>query len=156
MFKPSRFAVKTGTATSETSFLNAVDKAMIEASVGEYNLIEVSSVLPAGTKRVDDFSEHRGAFLPAVISKNTGSGKELSAGLAWGFRKDGKGGYVMEDAKEKESIDDKALKENLEEMLIEMGETRGVKLEKIDIKYDKVKVEADKYGCAIAALVYLP
>ncbi len=156
MFRPSRFAVKTGTGSSETSFLNAVDKAMIEASVGEYNLIEVSSVLPVGIKRVDDFSEHRGAFLPAVISKKMGSGKELSAGLAWGFRKDGKGGYVMEMVKEGSQIQEEEFQKEISKRVREMGEIRDVSLVEVETAYDDIKVESDEYGCAIAVLVYLP
>jgi len=138
------------------STLNAVDRAMREASIGDLNLIEVSSILPEDLERVEHISGERGDFRPAVLSKATGSGLRLAAGLAWGFREDDKGGYVIEHTAEKESLDIDDFKEELRGKLKEMGETRGTELKDADLVYDELEVGEDEFGCVIAGLVYLP
>jgi len=154
--KATRFTVKTGKATSSMSTLNAVDRAMYEASIGELNLIEVSSILPKDIEKVDEISAERGDFKPAVLSKATGSGVRLAAGLAWGFREDAKGGYVIEHIAEEERLDIGDFKEELRSRLKEMGESRGIELKDIDMVYDELDVDEDEFGCVIAGLVYLP
>ncbi|MEF8832436.1 MAG: pyruvoyl-dependent arginine decarboxylase [Candidatus Thermoplasmatota archaeon] len=154
--KATRFTVKTGKATSSQSTLNAVDKAMRKASMGDLNLIEVSSILPKGIKKVNNKSTRRGDFRPAVLSKATGSGKKLAAGLAWGFRDDDSGGYVIEHFAEKEELDINAFKEELRDRLREMGEVRGTELKEIDLVYEELDVDEGEFGCVISGLVYLP
>ncbi|MBS3817448.1 MAG: hypothetical protein KGY76_07810 [Candidatus Thermoplasmatota archaeon] len=157
MFKDAKkFRVATGKAISDTSFLNAVDRAMIDASVGEINLIQVSSVLPPGIERVNNLHRQRGAFRPAVMSKAVGSGKELAAGLAWGFREDGNGGYVIEHSLEKENIDIDSFEEKLEGKLEGMAEARRTSLKDKKLTYERLHVDESKYGCTLAVLVYSP
>jgi len=154
--KATRFTVKIGKATSSQSTLNAIDKAMHEASIGDLNLIKVSSILPEDIEQVEKISSIRGEFRPTVLSKATGSGKKLAAGLAWGFREDDQGGYVIEHSSEEEELDMDEFEEELIERLTEMGEVRGVKLKDVNLVYDELEVEEDKFGCVIAGLVYLP
>ncbi len=154
--KATKFTVKTGKATSSQSTLNAVDKAMCKASMGDLNLIEVSSILPEDIERVKGISTQRGDLRPAVLSKATGSGKRLTAGLAWGFREDGSGGYVIEHFAEKEELDINAFKEELRDRLREMGEVRGTELKEIDLVYEELDVDEEEFGCVISGLVYLP
>ncbi|MFW6064350.1 MAG: pyruvoyl-dependent arginine decarboxylase [Candidatus Natronoplasma sp.] len=154
--KAKRFTVKTGKATSSQSTLNAVDRAMHEASIGELNLIEVSSILPKDIEKVEEISARRGDFRPAVLSKATGSNVRLAAGLAWGFREDHKGGYVIEHIAEEESLDIDDFKEELRSRLKEMGESREVNVKDVDLVYDELEVDEEEFGCVIAGLVYLP
>ncbi len=156
MFKPTRFAVRTATGRSSTSILNAFDRAMLDASVGEFNLIKVSSILPTGIYRTEEISGYRGEFVPAVISKAAGSDTQLTAGLAWGFREDGRGGYVMEHSVDGEKIKNEDFEHDLEEKLIKMAEYREVELEDINLEYSGMAVGKDEYGCVISVLVYLP
>jgi len=154
--KATKFTVKTGKATSSQSLLNAVDRAMLDASMGDLNLIEVSSILPKDIEKVKNISAKRGDFRPAVLSKATGSDMRLAAGLAWGFREDDQGGYVIEHSAEKEKLDMDDFKEDLREKLKEMGEARGVNLKDVDLVCDQLEVGEDEFGCVIAGLVYLP
>jgi len=154
--KATKFTVKIGKATSSQSTLNAIDKAMHKASIGDLNLIKVSSILPKDIEQVEKISARRGEFRPTVLSKATGSGKKLAAGLAWGFREDDLGGYVIEHFAEKEEIDIDDFEEELLEKLREMGKTRGTELKDVDLVYDELDVGEEEFGCVIAGLVYLP
>ena len=94
---PKKFFVTSGFAVSMVSDLNAFDKALINADIGEQNLVSVSSVLPEGAKQVPARELPMGAVTHCILAQMRGSeGEMISAGIAYGFRKDGKGGYVAE------------------------------------------------------------
>ena len=150
-----RFTVKKGVGVSKSSALNAVDKAMIDAEVGEYNLINVSSVLPKNIERVDEIDGDRGDFKPCVMSQMVGADKEVVAGIAYGFRDDGKGGYVVEHTACGENIDMKVFEKEMKDKLNNMGVDRGIRIEDIETTITKIKA-VDGYGCALVVLVYLP
>jgi len=154
--KTTKFTVKTGKATSSLSVLNAIDRAMLDAEIGDLNIIEVSSVLPKDIEKVEKISGKTGDFRHAVLSKATGSDKRLIAGLAWGFREDDQGGYVIEHFAEEEKFDMDDFKEELRGKLKEMGEARGVTLKDVNMVYDNLDVREEEFGCVIAGLVYLP
>ncbi len=153
-----RFAVKTGIGRSRISRINALDEAMVDACVGDLNLIKVTSILPGGIERIDEIPDRFGTFRPAVLSSVKGSGpdQELVAGLAWGWREDKEGGYVIEHSSKADEIDMKHYREKLEKKLDRMAETREIKLMKKEIAYDRMELDEDMFGCVIAALVYLP
>jgi hypothetical protein len=48
---PTRFFVSSGKGINKTSELNAFDLALLQAGIGEQNLVSVSSVLPIGILR---------------------------------------------------------------------------------------------------------
>jgi len=154
--KPKRFTVVTGKGRSSISSLNAVDKAMIDASIGELNLIKVSSVLPEGIEKKDEIHAEVGELVPAVLSESTGEDEEIAAGVAWGFRKDKKGGYVMEMSSSSESIDLGEFENELENRLNDMGDSRDVDLVEVGSRCEKMVVGEDESGCVIAGLVFLP
>lgn len=152
--KAKRFTIKSGTGRSSISTLNAVDRAMIDASIGELNLIEVSSVLPENIERDEELGSEVGEFSPAVISKATGVDTQLAAGVAWGFREDDRGGYVMEMSRESTEIDLDPFEEELKDRLVGMGEARDVKLHKIGSVSEKMVVGEDEFGCVMTVLVF--
>jgi len=152
-----RFAVRTGIGRSRVSAINAVDDAMVDASVGELNFIKVTSILPEGIERTDEISKKRGCFRPAVLSTATVSepDREIAAGIAWGTREDGKGGYVIEHSTEAEKIDVKDYRKKLEKKLNAMADRREVRLKKKEFAFEKMKLKENTFGCVLAALVYL-
>ncbi len=152
--RAKRFTVTKGHGRSSVSRLNAFDKAMIDASIGELNIIEVSSVLPEGIVKTDEIDCERGDFIPAVMSKAIGTDGELVAGLAWGFREDDKGGYVMEGSNKGEDIDIKIFEVELKRKLSRMGEARDCELIDIGVVSEKMSVEEDEFGCVLSGLVY--
>lgn len=151
---PTRFTVTTGIGISDISFMNAFDNAMIDAGIGDINLVKVSSVLPPNIEKIDKIPHVIGDFLPGVIAVSTGRGKELAAGIAYTFRKDGKGGYVAEHTAQQDEIHDETFVKALIYKTEEMGLARKVKLEKPHLTKTKVKVKKNKYGCALTVLVY--
>ena len=152
--KATEYTVKTGKGYSTISKLNAIDKAMVDASIGRFNLIKVSSVLPVGIKKVQKIYGDIGELKPAVISKVTAKNKELVAGLGWGTRKDGSG-YVMEHSSVDDKVEVDSYKKELEDKLHEMEKCRNIEFENTEYAYEKVDAKKDEYGCAFAALVYL-
>ncbi|WP_435066576.1 pyruvoyl-dependent arginine decarboxylase [Haloplanus sp. C73] len=89
----------TGTATTE---LGAFDAALSEANVHNYNLVELSSIVPEGAT-VDCVGELEpgrwttGDLVAAVLASNTSteSGDRIAAGLGWELADEG--GVFMEN-----------------------------------------------------------
>ncbi len=149
------FTVKKGIGKNDVSTLNAIDKAYLDAGVGDLNLIRVSSILPKGTDKVDRVGEEFGSFIPCVLAEAVGVKNEVAAGIGYGFDKDG-GGYVVEHSLCMQDIDMEEFDNQIERKVKEMGRIRNIELEKVQVESIKTKIEASKYGCAVAILVYLP
>lgn len=134
---------------------------MLDADVGEYNLVSVSSVLPKGIVENEDVPPHlkRGGFYPCVMARNTGSGEVLGAGIASAFREDDEGGYVVEhvastDCKDPEVLEVE-IRKKLKDKLVEMGDARDIAVKDIESRICTVKAEEDEYGCAMSVLLYI-
>src|SRR5947209_5640402 len=94
---PTKFFVTSGKAVSKVSDLNAFDEALQNAGLAEQNIVSVSSVLPIGIKAVRRRDLPMGAITHCVLAQQRGGeGERISAGIAFGFRDDGSGGYVAE------------------------------------------------------------
>jgi arginine decarboxylase len=149
---PSKFFITSSCAISEISGLNAFDRALIEAGIGEQNLISVSSVIPIGAEHIDRCSMPMGAITHCVLAQMRGTeGEMISAGIAYAFRKDGKGGYVAEGHLHgsKES-----LKEDLQWKMEEMARIRNIELGVIGFAMEELEIPMDNYGCCVAGLVF--
>jgi arginine decarboxylase len=151
---PSRFFVTSGKGINKTSELNAFDLALLQAGIGEQNLVSVSSVLPTGIRQVDRVRIARGAITHCVLSRHAGGeGEVISAGIAYGFRTDGQGGYVAEGHLHGTQ---KSLKEFLRWRMTEIAQFRGVELRAIHYRTEELSIPMDHYGVCIAACVFLP
>ena len=149
---PSKFFITHSSAVSPTSDLNAFDKALINAGIGEQNLVSVSSVIPIGAEKIEPCEMPMGAVTHCVLAQMRGTeGEMISAGIAYGFRKDGKGGYVAEGHLHgsKES-----LKKDLQWKMDEMARLRGIEFETIGFVIEEQEIPVDNYGCCVAALVF--
>ena len=150
---PKKFFVTSGKAVSRVSDLNAFDEALINAGIGEQNLVYVSSVLPVGVKQTRRTEMPMGAITNCVLAQQRGGeGEMISAGIAYGFRDDGFGGYVAEGHMMGTG---KVLREVLEWKMAEMAKLRGVKFKALDYKIEEVSIPMDHYGVCLAALVFL-
>ena len=151
---PSRFFVTSGKGINKTSELNAFDLALLQAGIGEQNLVSVSSVLPVGIRQVDRVPIARGAITHCVLARHGGGeGEVISAGIAYGFRTDGQGGYVAEAHLHGTQ---KSLKEFLRWRMTEIAHFRGVELRRIQYRTEELSIPMDHYGVCIAACVFLP
>lgn len=94
---PRRVILTAGSGVGSTP-LRAFDAALLDAGIGDFNLVRVSSIVPAGAE-VHYFdrggSEHinrlsKGAIVPVVYSKVTSDevGKTIAAALAVGIPQD--------------------------------------------------------------------
>ncbi len=150
------FTICKGKGSSSISSMNAFDEALYDAGVHDSNLIKVSSVLPPDINKTDSFVEKVGAFRPCVMARAEGSKEHLMAGLCYGFREDGKGGYVAEYAATGDLLVRSEFEDDLRFRLESMGKMRGVEMVDITCEISELKVEEDAYGCAVVVLVYLP
>ena len=150
---PKKFFITSGCAVSKVSDLNAFDTALMMAKIGEQNLVSVSSVLPVGAKQVPARDLPMGAITHCVLAQmRGGEGEMISAGIAYAFRKDGKGGYVAEGHMHGTK---KALKEVLEWKMNKMAKLRGIELRTIHYAIEEVSVPMDHYGSCIGACVFV-
>ncbi len=150
---PQRFFVSSGKAVSPVSDLNAFDEALLEAGIGDTNIISVSSILPPNIKQVEPQGLPHGAFLHCVLAQQRGGeGEMITAGIGYATRRDHGGGYVVEGHMHGTK---RALKEVLEWKLNGMAKRRGVALGQYHYKIEELSIPMDNYGACIAALVYL-
>ena len=150
---PTRFFVTSGRAINKTSELNAFDLALLKAGIGEQNLVSVSSILPDGVRQIERRPLPMGAIVHCVLARHHGGeGEVISAGIAYGFRVDGRGGYVAEGHLHGTQ---KALKEFLRWRMEEIAHFRGVELKKINYRTEELQIPMDHYGVCIAACVFL-
>jgi arginine decarboxylase len=150
---PTKFFVTSGKAVSRVSDLNAFDKALLRAGIGEQNLVSVSSILPPKIKQIQKRKIPMGAIMHCVLAQMRGSeGETISAGIACGFRDDGEGGYVAEGHGH---MSRRAMKEILEWKMDEMAKLRNVEIGPIKYKIEELSIPMDYYGVCIVAVVYL-
>lgn len=149
---PTKFFTVRGSAVSKTSDLNAFDIALIKAGIGEQNLVSVSSVIPEGACRIPFKPLSMGAVTQCVLAQMRGcEGETIAAGIAYAFRKDGKGGYVAEGHIHG-SAD--SLREILSWKMEEMARIRNVEFGEIKFEAEELEIPMDHYGCCISALVF--
>lgn len=149
---PTKFFISSSSSTSMISSLNAFDKALIGAGIGEQNLVSVSSVIPIGAEQIDQKELPMGAVTHCVLAQMRGTeGEMISAGIAYAFRKDGKGGYVAEGHLHGSR---ESLKKELQWKMEEMARIRGIELETIGFVIEELEIPVDNYGCCVAALVF--
>jgi arginine decarboxylase len=151
---PTRFFATSGKGINKTSELNAFDLALLQARIGEQNLVSVSSVLPIGIRQTERVPIARGAITHCVLARmGGGEGEVISAGIAYAFRTDGQGGYVAEGHVHGTQ---KSLKEFLRWRMEEIAHFRGVELRRIHYRTEELEIPMDHYGVCIAACVFLP
>ncbi|MDR0779017.1 MAG: pyruvoyl-dependent arginine decarboxylase [Methanomassiliicoccaceae archaeon] len=149
---PSAFFVASASAVSSISELNAFDKALIKMGIGEQNLVAVSSVIPEGAAEIPAAVIPMGAVTHCVLAQIRGSeGERISAGIAYAFRKDGKGGYVAEGRSHGPKT---LLLDSLNKKMEEIAACRNVGLREIRYNAEELSVPPGHYGACVAALVF--
>jgi arginine decarboxylase len=150
---PQKFFVTSGKAVSKVSDLNAFDEALQNAGLSEQNIVSVSSVLPVGVRQVRKRDLPMGAITFCVLAQQRGGeGETISAGIAYGYREDGLGGYVAEGHMHGTK---KSLQEVLEWKLGEMAKLRGIKFRRLEYRIEELSIPMDHYGACLAACVFL-
>ncbi len=134
------------------SDLNAFDRALISAGIGEQNLVSVSSVIPEGAKCTGYCEMPMGAVTHCVLAQMRGTGGEtISAGIAYAYRMDDKGGYVVEGHMHGSA---ELLKKSLTWKMNEMSKIRDMEFSEVRFVTEELDIPVDHYGCCVVALVF--
>jgi len=131
--------------------LNAFDGALLNAKIGNMNLLKVSSICPPHCNELIEITLKKGQLLPVAYAhlKSSDSGKLISSAVAIAFPKDkNECGVIMEFSMfgPKEYAEKK-----VREMAIEALELR--KLELLEIKSISIEHCVKNCGCTFAAVV---
>ncbi len=131
--------------------LNAFDNALLDAGIGDVNLIPVSSILPADTEIVELPHIKEGKMINCVLScaHSDKTGDLITAVVAVATSDDF--GCVVEHSGINQ--DPEKIKEEAEAMLKYMMQVRDLKIREIIIVDESHKVI--KEAVAVAAVVYL-
>ncbi|MGC9372049.1 MAG: pyruvoyl-dependent arginine decarboxylase [Thermovirgaceae bacterium] len=145
---PEKYALTVGKGEGYKK-LNAFDAALLDAGIGNMNLLRVSSVLPPGCVFEDGIDLPLGSLLPVAYGSITSDveGETISAAIGVGVpENDGDSGMIMEFSGFCEA-DEAARK--VEEMVRDAFEMRQVKLREVKVK--AVDHVVENCGSVIAA-----
>lgn len=133
------------------SRLNAFDNALLNAGIGDVNLITVSSILPRDTEIVELPYIKEGKMVNCVLScaHSNQPGDLLTAAVA--VATSDEFGCVVEHSGVNQ--DPEVVKEEAEAMVRYMMQVRDLSIREIIIAHKSHKVK--KEGVALAAVVYL-
>ncbi len=145
-----KVSITTGKAEGPTK-LNAFDNALLDAGIGDINLIKVSSILPAGAEIVNLPEFSAGKMVNTVLSyvSSDHEGDLISAVIAVAVGDDL--GCVVEYSGI--NHDSGKIKEKAVNMVKYMMQIREKEIRKIIVEQQDHIVK--KQGAAVAALVYL-
>lgn len=152
---PNVFALVKGASEGRTR-LNAFDNALLNAGVGDTNLMRMSSILPPGAsqRNIDDFELPKGGLIPLAYATidSTTPGRYISSAVAVGIPEDNsEPGVIMEfeDHSELENVE-----EIVRQMVIDAFEYRNRALSEIRSIGIQHKVETCGSTFAAAVLWY--
>jgi arginine decarboxylase len=154
---PKYFFVTKGTGISDVSPLNAFDAALVDARIGQCNLVYLSSILPSDAELIDPIQIVPGTITFCVMARMDGDpGETIGAGIGCllGKHKNQEGYGLVAEAhgyKDKEAID-----RELKRALREMAEIRKLGVETPIIESLSLETPKGKYGTTLAALIYAP
>lgn len=131
--------------------LNAFDMALLDAGVGDTNLLRVSSIVPPACREVASIDLPKGALIPIAYAEMTSSvpGEIVSAAVSVGIPEDDEeSGVIMEH----EAVQPLSrTKEVVEQMVVDAFEYRNRKLK--EIKTIGIEHIVKQHGSAFAAAV---
>jgi len=152
---PNIYCLVKGASEGRTR-LNAFDNSLLNAGVGDTNLMRMSSILPPGAqqRQIDDIELPGGALIPLAYAQidSTTPGRYISSAIAVGIPEDeSKPGVIME-------FEDHSRLKNIEEivhqMVIDAFEYRKRELKEIQSIGIEHKVENCASTFAAAVLWY--
>lgn len=149
---PDIYALVTGAAEGNSP-LNAFDNALLEAGVGDTNLMRMSSILPpsAGQVEIESMNLPKGGLIPLAYANIVEStpGQIISSAVAAGIPEDDtEPGVIMEHSDTAPLAEVKAA---VEQMVRDAFSYRGRKLR--EIKMVGAEHTVEKCGSTFAAVV---
>jgi arginine decarboxylase len=151
---PQKFFLTSGSGEASTG-LNAFDAALLQAGVGDTNLIKLSSILPPGAVEVEPFELPKGSMVPLAYGDMVSSerGTVISAAVAVGIPEDpSAAGLIMECSR---IGGPGPCERKVREMVVEgMEGIRGVRIK--EIKSTCATLTVTRVGAVFAAVVLCP
>ncbi|AXV37095.1 MAG: arginine decarboxylase, pyruvoyl-dependent [Methanobacterium sp. BRmetb2] len=143
-------SITTGKSEGPTK-LNAFDNALLDAGIGDVNLIKVSSIIPQGTKIVKLPKLTPGSMVNCVLSHVTSDkkGDHITAVIA--VAKSDDFGCVVENSGI--NADPIKIREEAVDMVKYMMDVRSLQINEIIVEETNHTVK--NWGSAVAAVVYL-
>ena len=147
---PTKFFMVTGSSEGYTE-LNSFDGALLNAGIGNTNLVKMSSIVPPRCQEIEPIQLPYGALVPVAYAAITSdlAGEIISAAVAAAFPKDPtKPGLIME-------YSSRGHKEDVEKIVRKMA-IKGMEMrneEVAEVKSVAVQHEVQKIGTAFASVV---
>ena len=131
--------------------MNAFDNALVDAKIAQGNLVPVSSILPKNCKKLDRVPEFiPGTILYCILAKTNGSkGERIGVGIGYALSNE----YGVVAEAHGQSTEAK-IRELIAQELKGMTTVRKINTKETYIETKTIERIKEKYGCAIAALVF--
>jgi arginine decarboxylase len=145
------FLLCSGCGNGETE-LTSFDNALLRSGIANYNLVKVSSILPAGAVRKDKVTLTEGSILYTAYASKTiiGQGNIASAAVAVGIPTESDNiGVIMEFSGDCRKTD---AEENARQMVEEAMKARGYEIKEILCTATEIVGCDKKYSTVLAAL----
>jgi arginine decarboxylase len=147
---PTKYFLVSGASEGFTP-LNAFDGALLQAGIGNTNIVKMSSIVPPHCQRISPTPLPPGALVPAAYAAITSNvpGEIISAGVAVALPEDeNQNGLIMEYSAKG---DQPKIEEMVRDMAVEGMKLRGWKIK--DLKSIAIEYRIKKIGAALAAVV---
>lgn len=145
IIKPENFYLTAGKGGGEYPLI-AFDNALKDAGISDYNLVKVSSILPAGVKKREKIDIPKGSILFIAYAGITGKDEMITAACSVAIpQRESDIGMIMEFSG---SIEVKDAEERVKEMAEIAMKERNILIKEILVK--SKSLVAKKYSCVIA------
>jgi arginine decarboxylase len=147
---PTQYFLACGTSEGYTP-LNAFDGALLQAGIGNTNIVRMSSIVPPHCKRISPIALPPGALVPTAYASMTSDvpGEIISSGVAIALPEDeNQNGLIMEFSAKG---DRPKIEEIVRNMAIEGMKLRGWKIKDLQTVVSEHRVK--KIGATLAAVV---
>jgi arginine decarboxylase len=147
---PTQYFLVSGASDGYTP-LNAFDAALLQAGIGNTNIVKMSSIVPPHCQRVSAISLPPGALVPAAYASITSDvpGEIISAGVAIALPEDeNQNGLIMEYSGKGER---RKIEETVRNMAVEGMKLRGWKIKDLQTIASEYRVK--RIGATLAAVV---
>ncbi|MEW5762572.1 MAG: arginine decarboxylase, pyruvoyl-dependent [Bacillota bacterium] len=145
---PTKFALVAGRGEGVTKLV-AFDNALLDAGIGNLNLIRVSSILPPGARRAARLAIPPGSLVPTAYGAITSTepGETIAAAVAVGLAPPSYG--IIMEYSGRTGRDEAA--RLVEEMLLAAFAARGITPAATEVR--AVEHTVVRTGCALAAVI---
>ena len=161
-FIPGAFFVTSGVGM-DFEQTNAFDLALCDAGIGECNLVEVSSILPAKAVEIEqsEATLTPGEITYCVMSRADGaSGEVIGAGIGYGWiggkneQREGQRDFGL-ICEHHGHYSREYLAEKIRGKIYTMAEIRDKKIVEKKLEVKSVEVEDGKFGSVVVVLVFI-